>query len=97
MGGRSRAIVAISGGRMSSTFAFILVTTRPPPWRGTWTDQLAAGATARNHSADVSHSPRMMANNRPPTTGSTQVANLVDRTTTTLATTAPYNAEPSNE
>ena len=47
-----------------------------------------AHATA-DQSADVSHSPSRMANKSPPATGSTQGANRLDRTMSTLATTAP--------
>jgi hypothetical protein len=50
---------------------------------------VAAGAAVKNQSAEVSHSPRRIENKRLPATGSTQGANLVDRTISTLATTAP--------
>ena len=50
---------------------------------------VAPGPTVKNQSAEVSHSPRRIENKRPPTMGSTQGANLVDRTISTLATTAP--------
>jgi len=53
------------------------------------TTHVAEGAAVKNQSADVSHSPRRIENKRPPATGSTQGANLVDRTISTLATTAP--------
>jgi len=46
-------------------------------------------AAVKNQSAEVSHSPRRIENKRPPATGSTQGANLVDRTISTLAMTAP--------
>ena len=58
---------------------------------------VAPGPTVKNQSAEVSHSPSRIENKRPPTVGSTQGANLVDRTISTLATTAPYSAEPSSE
>jgi len=58
---------------------------------------VAPGPTVKNQSAEVSHSPSRIENKRPPTMGSTQGANLVDRTISTLATTAPYSAEPSSE
>ena len=50
---------------------------------------VAERAVVKNQSAEVSHSPRRIENKRPPATGSTQGANLVDRTISTLATTAP--------
>jgi hypothetical protein len=53
------------------------------------TTHVAAGAAVKNQSAEVSHSPRRIENKRLPATGSTQGANLVDRTISTLATTAP--------
>jgi hypothetical protein len=43
----------------------------------------------KNQSAEVSHSPRRIENKKLPATGSTQGANLVDRTISTFATTAP--------
>ncbi len=53
------------------------------------TTHVAEGPAVKNQSAEVSHSPRRIENKRPPATGSTQGANLVDRTISTLATTAP--------
>src|SRR6266852_6369734 len=53
------------------------------------TTHVAEGAAVKNQNAEVSHSPRRIENKRPPATGSTQGANLVDRTISTLATTAP--------
>jgi len=53
------------------------------------TTHVAEGAAVKNQSAEVSHSPRRIENKRPPATGSTQGANLVERTISTLATTAP--------
>jgi hypothetical protein len=53
------------------------------------TTHVAEGAAVNNQSAEVSHSPRRIENKSPPATGSTQGAYLVDRTISTLATTAP--------
>jgi hypothetical protein len=53
------------------------------------TPHVAAGAAVKNQSAEVSHSARRIENKRLPATGSTQGANFVDRTISTLATTAP--------
>ena len=50
---------------------------------------VAAAAAVKNQSAEVSHSPSRIENKRLPATGSTQGANLVDRTINTLAMTAP--------
>ena len=49
----------------------------------------AEGAAVKNQSAEVSHSPSRIENKRPPATGIAHGANLVDRTTSTLAATAP--------
>src|SRR3989442_10943374 len=61
------------------------------------TTHVATGAAVKKQNADVSHNPRRIENKRPPATGSTQGANLVDRTNSTLATTAPERGDPSRE